>query len=206
MHVPCCVPVQLVTKFEAQVTRPPMMVAADTPPALGPGVYLHGASMPVSRTGAHVNAGHAHTRYALEFGRQVARPGSAPPVRTEASALQPPVSAAQGAEALLAMYGPVGADLDPSTLVSIQALEAAAEAGPGGYRSISYPSAKGRPASAAPASTAAAPVVAVRSGLQGVPTVLGHDELQKYSSTGLAKRVPGGRMSLTTRAAETMGM
>ena len=35
---------------------------------------------------------------------------------------------------------------------------------------------------------------------------LGPEELLRFSSAGFAKRVPGGKMSLTTRETETMGL
>jgi hypothetical protein len=44
------------------------------------------------------------------------------------------------------------------------------------------------------------------SGVGPEVSYLGPEELLRFSSAGLAKRVPGGRMSLTTRETETMGL
>ncbi|KAG1676043.1 hypothetical protein FOA52_014908 [Chlamydomonas sp. UWO 241] len=205
--------VKLVTRFESQTTHSPCATAADTPPSLGPGSYFSGRGggrQLTSRTGGDLAAGHdVSTRGTLDFGRSVARPGpDGPPGVAPTSAWQqqqqrgghePEVGASDGAAALHAMYGPLGADLNPSTLISIQTLEAhtPADVSPGGGQ-------RRRPATAG-ADGAGAGGASPRGGLAG-PRPLGPAELDRFASAGLRKRVLGARMSSTTRAEATMGM
>ena len=35
---------------------------------------------------------------------------------------------------------------------------------------------------------------------------IGPEEVQRFSSAGFSKRIPGGKMSMNSRAAETMGL
>lgn len=59
----------------------------------------------------------------------------------------------------------------------------------------------GRPATARPSS--AGPRIVV----QDAPRkLMGTEQANKFSSTGFAKRVPGGKMSENTRQKETMGL
>mmetsp|Transcript_22207 Transcript_22207/g.48492 ORF Transcript_22207/g.48492 Transcript_22207/m.48492 type:complete len:717 (+) Transcript_22207:152-2302(+) len=188
---------KLLTKFEHQTPRPSPGTQADTPPQLGPGSYINSSYMPATWTGRHVEAGHKGIKQAPDFAVQTARPGSAPPAPRYRAQPQQEVDAAAAAAALKAMYGAHGADLDPSDLITIQTLEAncLTSAGP---RPRS-----GRPTSAA-VSVGGRSVAATAEGVTAMG--LGPEDLEKFSSAGLAKKVPGGRFTHTTRAGETSGM
>ncbi|GAX75907.1 hypothetical protein CEUSTIGMA_g3350.t1 [Chlamydomonas eustigma] len=220
---------KLITKFHLQVHRPPLGTA-DTPPALGPGTYLNSDYMPDSLTGHHVTAGHGqHQRHTLDFSRQAARPGSAPTSRLLGTE---PVGAAEAAAIIRSMYGHKGADLDPSSVyVGVHALM---EGNSHDSRPRAKSAGLGRrPQSAAAAlqlvrqqrarsavwGTTGAIQEGDEEGVDGEVSALlgqmkrhegiqplGYQEMEKFSSAGLARRIPGGRISTATRETETKGM
>eukprot|EP00798_Chlamydomonas_sp_ICE-L_P005555 gene5555-4191_t len=212
-------------KFGAQTSRIPPGVVADTPPALGPGAYYRKISdLPHSRTGRHVMSAHAKLSHTTDFARSTAQPGSAkPPTRRPESA--PAVSTQDAQAALNALYGEHGHDLDPSVLISIRHLQHLSDQAET-RNHVRCASAKMGSSSMYPTPSSMYPAPKQDSILdEQIPptgvealllnstgqrpngeTYLGLGEIQKYSSTGLARTVPGGTISNATRAGVTMGL
>ncbi|KAJ9531686.1 hypothetical protein QJQ45_021831 [Haematococcus lacustris] len=198
----------LVMPFKEQQPRRNLVTPANTPPALGPGVYLNVANMPATWTGLHVNAGHTGVKRAPDFQRSCARPGSAPPVRPSLPSV-PPVSVAEAATALHNLFD---SSLNPSDLLGVQRLHALSglQAGyqpramatsrPTSARAKphSRPASAARTASQAPTSVLAGNAEPVEAGSR--VSYIGMHEVDKFSSAGFAHRVKGGAMSQATRA------
>ncbi|KAJ9531092.1 hypothetical protein QJQ45_000917 [Haematococcus lacustris] len=198
----------LVMPFKEQQSRRNLVTPADTPPALGPGVYLNVANLPATWTGRHVNAGHTGVKRAPDFQRSCARPGSAPPVRPSLPSV-PPVSVAEAATALHNLFD---SSLNPSDLLGVQRLHALSglQAGyqpramasslPTSARAKphSRPASAARAASQAPMSVLAGNAEPVEAGSR--VSYIGMHEVDKFSSAGFAHRVKGGAMSQATRA------
>ena len=231
----CSFVVQLITSFQVQVPHPPVGTPADTPDTIGPGSYINNGFMPDRMSGAHVAAGHgSHLRHTLDFSRQVTRPGSAPPAsvvsnRPYSAAVRgakPSPTAGEAASALRAMYE---STTDPSEMyVGVAALQARAE------QERRAGSARRPPSSAKRATGGGgfggggwaddgdgiieeadedewfgqneAGSRQASPGMGPEVSYLGPEELLRFSSAGFAKRVPGGRISLTSRETETMGL
>ncbi|KAF5842234.1 hypothetical protein DUNSADRAFT_8633 [Dunaliella salina] len=179
---------QLVLPFSRQTERPNMLRATgSTTSALGPGTYIKG-EQPTSLTGRHVEAGHKGIKHTPSFAKMTSRPGSAPTSSAQPHPLQggpvPPVPEAEVQGALLNMFGD---ELNPSELISVQEVQAHTQ--PDHTRFTSPPS--------SPQHQQQSPRGA---------TSLGPEHLARYSSTGLAKAIPGGSFSRTTRAQEVQAM
>uniref|UniRef100_A0A7S3QXA0 Uncharacterized protein n=2 Tax=Dunaliella tertiolecta TaxID=3047 RepID=A0A7S3QXA0_DUNTE len=178
----------LVLPFSRQTERPTLLGATgSTTSALGPGTYIKG-EQPTSLMGRHVEAGHKGIKHTPSFAKMTSRPGSAPPASAPPHPLQggpvPPVPEAEVQGALLNMFGE---QLNPSELISVQEVQAHTQ--PDHTRFTSPPS--------SPQHQQQSPR-AVSS--------LGPEHLARYSSSGLAKPIPGGSFSRTTRAQEVQAM
>lgn len=184
--------------FAHQTSRLPVGTGADTPAALGPGAYCH-AALPPTSTGRHVTAGHSRLAQTRDWTRAPARPGSAPPA---AAAAQPGPSRGSPRSGY---YGPTGpaASLWPdepqySDMVSIRTLQERTRGSPKLRAAGHGPAHGASSADSAPGTGQSGCWAADGSG--GAPAVyLDPEALQRFSSTGLSKRVPGGSFSTTTR-------
>lgn len=222
----------LVMPFDKQPPRPKPGTSAETPEALGPGAYIGTDNLPLSWTGKHVRAGHKGIRNAPDFGKMSARPGTAPPMPQPEPVADVGTEEAQAA--LQALFSADLNPSDLVSIGGLQQM-AGVEAGYHGTKArpgSAVPSSASsrpfsaavyqrglRPHSAAVASTRAAHVVGVATSgkpLSGVPGQeqapsqgvqwLGQDDVQRYTSTGLRKNIPGGTMAKATRAQEIQGL
>lgn len=163
-------------RFEAQAGKVPVLVwRTQTGALVGPGSY-HQHSLPTSRTGAHVSAGHDKMRMVHDFGKDTARPETAPlpPGTTQA---QRRASSAAGRASgelptnLLWMWGDAGKPLTRG-LATLGALSEEARQ-----------MAKMRASSSALDVSAASTAAASKVGLDP-------QQLERYGSAGFAKRTP----------------
>lgn len=145
-----------------------------------------------------------------------------------------PVGAGEGAAAMAKMYGPSGADISPTELYfGVQALQALAGVDRVRGRRVQSAAAVAgvRPAGGrggdgcddddgcvgviqeeeeeewyGGADGGAVAAAGVGGPASARLSYIGPEEVQRFSSAGFSKRVPGGKMSMNSRAAETMGL
>ena len=179
--------VKLITSFTTQVKHPPLMANSDSPAALGPGAY--GTPSLIK----DLNAGHKAENRGLSFSRQVTRPGSAPPASVEVHRNGARVEGKRDVRKSIEeeIYGPGLRGLREGLM------------GDDGVGVIYEDEGEGRDDEEEQwASTRQPPTR--NEDKKSAP--LGLEQIQRYTSYGLAKVTGGGKFPRTSRAVETQGL
>ncbi|MEW5320513.1 MAG: hypothetical protein WDW38_011581 [Sanguina aurantia] len=209
--------------FQRQTPRKDIITQLDNSAALGPGAYLH-EHIPTSYTGSHVAANHQNLPHTSAFSKRTSRPGSAPPKMRQGlplvsltayspspSPTTPPTLSTSNSSASItcnSMKLNSRTHAAPSTLRPIfnfcQSHSRSGSRPSSGHRS-------GRPSSASCRREAEDKAFAIQDDegelgfdmewqkLEGM-SQLDEEAVKKFSSTGFAKKVPGGLFSTTTRS------